>query len=164
MASTPDELRVQLTGPLLSRLRQAIALLMWERGAIKVSSESPFLLASGNHSPIYVDCRRVISDPSFLRFFSATAVLILERRGAQHDVIAGGETAGIPYGSALAISLGMPLVYVRKKPKSYGTASRVEGSFAAGSRVLLVEDLITDGGSKLGFLEAIEEAEGKVTD
>lgn len=157
-----DSLRVRLAGPLLSRLRQAAALLLWEHEAIKVSAEEPFELASGNYSPIYVDCRRVVSDPAFLRLFSATASLILERRGSEVDVVAGGETAGIPYGAVLAQAMAKPFVYVRKKPKSYGTGSRVEGRVAEGSSVLLVEDLITDGGSKIGFLDGIAEAGGTV--
>ncbi|MEM6793806.1 MAG: orotate phosphoribosyltransferase [Acidobacteriota bacterium] len=153
-----------LTGPILSRLRQAVALMLWEEQAVRVDSEEPFHLASGNYSPIYVDCRRVISRPSFLRLYTAVAGMLLERRGASFDAVAGGETAGIPYASVLAQALGKPLVYVRKKPKAYGTAARVEGALSGGSTVLLVEDLITDGGSKLGFLDAIAEAGSEVSD
>lgn len=155
------EVKDQLTGPILSRLRQAVALCLWEHGAVKVSAEEPFTLASGNRSPIYVDCRRVISDPSFLRLFTAVAAMILERHEVEVDVVAGGETAGIPYGAVLAQALGKPFVYVRKKPKGYGTGARVEGSISSGARVLLVEDLITDGGSKLGFLDALEKVSAR---
>ena len=160
----PTEIEGRLTGLILSRLRQALALTLWDHGAVKVSSEEPFTLASGNRSPIYVDCRRVISDPSFLRLFTAVASLILDRHDVDVDVVAGGETAGIPYGAVLAQALARPFVYVRKKPKGYGTASRVEGALAEGSRVVLVEDLITDGGSKLGFLDALAEVGAEVTD
>lgn len=152
--SHPDS----LTGPILSRLRQAAALLLWEQGAVKVNSRKPFTLASGNVSPIYVDCRTVIANPRFMALFSAIAAMLVERRSVDVDVVAGGETAGIPYAAYLAQSLGKPMIYIRKKPKGYGTASRIEGALTAGSRVLLVEDLITDGGSKLGFLDAISEA------
>ncbi|MEO1366050.1 MAG: orotate phosphoribosyltransferase [Acidobacteriota bacterium] len=152
-----------LTGAILSRLRQAASLLLWEQGAVHVNAEQPFRLASGNVSPIYVDCRRVISNRSLLRVFSAVSGMLLERHGAEFDVVAGGETAGIPYAAVLSEALAKPLVYVRKKAKAYGTTSRVEGALEPGSRVLLVEDLITDGGSKLTFLDAIDGAGASVS-
>ncbi|MCP4653811.1 MAG: orotate phosphoribosyltransferase [bacterium] len=148
----------------LDRLREAAALLLWEYEAVVVRPDHPFRLASGNHSPIYVNCRRAISEPTLMALFSTTARLLSERRGIRSDVIAGGETAGIPFAAFLASSLARPMVYVRKQPKGHGIASRVEGHLAQGASVLLVEDLITDGGSKLGFLDAIEEAGGRVRD
>ncbi len=153
-----------LTDPILARLREAIALYFWELEAIRVRLEEPFQLASGNHSPVYVNCRRVISEPGFMQLFNTTAMLICQRRGVSADVVAGGETAGIPFAAYLAQVLSRPMVYVRKKPKGYGIASCVEGLVQAGDRVLLVEDLITDGGSKLGFLDAIAASGGVVED
>ncbi|MEM9556387.1 MAG: orotate phosphoribosyltransferase [Acidobacteriota bacterium] len=153
-----------LAGPILSRLRQAAALMLWESRAIRVAADEPFELASGNRSPIYVDCRRMISEPGFMRLYVTVASLLLERRGVDYDVVAGGETAGIPYASYLAAALGKPCVYLRKKAKGYGTSSRIEGRIPAGARVLLVEDLITDGGSKLSFLDAIAAADAAVRD
>ena len=163
-AQSEEQLRDRLTGPILSRLRQAVALSLWEHRAVRVNAEEPFRLASGNLSPIYIDCRRVISTPSFMRLFTTTAAMILERKEARFDAVAGGETAGIPYGSYLAQELALPFVYIRKKAKAYGTGSRVEGRLDSGARVLLVEDLITDGGSKLGFLDAVTEVGASVTD
>lgn len=145
-----------LSSAILRRLREAASLALWRHGAVQVRDDPPFRLASGNASPIYVDCRRPISDPDFLRLFTATAGLLLE--GADFDVVAGGETAGIPYAAYLAQAVGKPMIYLRKKAKGYGTTSRVEGALEAGSRVLLVEDLITDGGSKIGFLGAVRDA------
>ncbi|MEM7357313.1 MAG: orotate phosphoribosyltransferase, partial [Acidobacteriota bacterium] len=150
--------------PILSRLREAIAFYLWRLEAVRVSPDEPFRLASGNRSPIYVNCRRVISEPGFMQLWSAAALLICEGRGLEIDAIAGGETAGIPFAAYLAPTLARPMVYVRKKAKGYGIASRVEGHLDEGSRVLLVEDLITDGGSKVGFLEAIRAAGGEVHD
>ncbi len=143
----------------LHRLRQALALMLWEMEAVRVRPEEPFRLASGNFSPIYVNGRRVISDPSFMQLFSATSRLLLERRGIASDAVAGGETAGIPFASVLSVALGCPMVYVRKQPKGYGMGSQVEGQLKPGQRVLLVEDLITDGGSKKGFIDALRAAE-----
>ncbi len=124
---------------------------------MRVDSDQPFTLASGNRSPIYVNCRRAVSDPAFLQLYLASARRLWQSRSFEIDAIAGGETAGIPYAAVLAQAVGKPLVYVRKKPKGYGIGTRVEGYLEPGSRVLLVEDLITDGGSKLGFLDALEE-------
>ena len=150
--------------PVLQRLREAMALYLWELEAVRVSPDEPFRLASGNRSPIYVNCRRVISEPGFMQLFNAAALLICERRQLAIDAVAGGETAGIPFAAYLAPTLGRPMLYVRKRAKGHGIASRVEGHCEQGARVLLVEDLITDGGSKLGFLEAIAAAGGEVRD
>jgi orotate phosphoribosyltransferase len=159
-----DSLRDGLRKATARRLREATALALWRHGAVRVAADGaePFRLASGNFSPIYVNCRQVISDPTFLRLFAATAGLLLE--DVAFDVVAGGETAGIPYGVSLAQFLGKPAIYLRKKAKGHGIAARVEGTLAAGARVLLVEDLITDGGSKLGFLDAVAEAGATVHD
>lgn len=160
-----DGLREQLKGPILSRLRQAAALCLWEKGAVKVDTRQPFRLASGNFSPIYVNCRAMIADPEFLRLFGAVAAMVLDRRGARFDAVAGGETAGIPFAYSLGRDLGKPSLYVRKKAKDYGIATRLEGELPfAGARVLLVEDLITDGGSKMTFVEALRAAGAVVED
>ena len=146
------------------RLAEALALLLWEQEAVRAAVAEPFRLASGNHSPIYVNCRRAVSDPIFMQLFGAAARLQLQRQDVRFDVVAGGETAGIPYAAFLASDLALPMIYIRKKPKGYGTGSQIEGYLPAGSRVLLVEDLITDGGSKFVFLDAIEAAGCQVTD
>lgn len=148
----------------LDHLRAAAALLFWRAEAIRVRPDAPFELASGKLSPIYVNCRRLISEPAFVGLFTTVARLQLERAGAQIDVFAGGETAGIPYAGFLAGALGKPMVYVRKKAKGYGMAARVEGHVEPGSRTLLVEDLITDGGSKVGFLDALAAAGAEVSE
>lgn len=145
-------------------LRKAVALMLWRLDAVRVQPEEPFRLASGSLSPIYVNCRRLISSPTFMELFCASARHLCECQKVVFDAVAGGETAGIPFASYLASSLGQPLVYVRKKAKGYGIANRVEGYLAGGEHVLLVEDLITDGGSKLGFLDAIAAAGAEVRD
>lgn len=155
----PDTSRdgVTTVDPVIERLGGAAAYLLWEIGAIRVSVDPPFTLASGASSPIYVNCRQAISSPGLVRVFVAAAALMLSRRGVAIDAVAGGETAGIPFAAFLARELGLPMVYVRKKPKGYGLNARIEGDLHHGDRVLLVEDLITDGGSKLGFVEALRE-------
>lgn len=157
-----------MSGSTSSRLTRQIAemtsLLLWENGAVKINAEDPFKLASGNHSPIYINCRQVFSDPLFMNLFASFSAVIIERNNIKVDIFAGGETAGIPYAAYLAHSQNRPMLYVRKKAKSYGIASKVEGGSPDGKRVMLIEDLITDGGSKIGFIEALRAGGGTVTD
>ena len=148
----------------LHELRRRAARAFWEAEAIRFAAEEPFELASGNRSPIYINCRLLISDPAFMRLFTRTAAEVLRAADVRLDAVAGGETAGIPYAAYLARDLDLPMLYVRKKAKGYGIASKVEGRITPGWRVLLVEDLVTDGGSKMGFVEALRAAETEVTD
>jgi orotate phosphoribosyltransferase len=127
--------------------------------AVHFNAATPFTLASGLPSPTYVDCRKLISYPrirSMLMDF--LAVTVMRDAGFEaFDNIAGGETAGIPFAALVAERLALPMTYVRKKPKGYGRNARIEGVMSEGQRVLLVEDLTTDGGSKLSFVDAIRE-------
>ncbi|MDO9637776.1 MAG: orotate phosphoribosyltransferase [Pseudotabrizicola sp.] len=127
--------------------------------AVHFNAETPFTLASGLPSPTYIDCRKLISYPrirSMLMDFMA--VTVMRDAGFEaFDNIAGGETAGIPFAALVAERLALPMTYVRKKPKGYGRNARIEGVMHEGQRVLLVEDLTTDGGSKLSFVDAIRE-------
>ena len=127
--------------------------------AVHFNATTPFILASGLPSPTYIDCRRVIGFPRLramlMDFMAAT---VLRDAGFEaFDIIAGGETAGIPFAALVAERLSLPMAYVRKKPKGYGRNARIEGPMGPGDRVLLVEDLTTDGGSKLSFVDAIRE-------
>jgi orotate phosphoribosyltransferase len=148
----------------LSRAREIAAYLLWDIGAIRVNLDEPFKLVSGNYSPIYINCRQAISFPAFMGFFTAFARAICEHRAIDIDVVAGGETAGIPFAAYVAQTLSRPMIYVRKAKKEHGLASLVEGQLKEGSRVLLVEDLITDAESKLHFVEAIRASAGVVND
>ena len=133
------------------------AQMLWEIGAVHFRPEEPYKLASGLASPSYVDCRKLISYPrirsAVMDFMTAT---VLRDAGFEaFDNITGGETAGIPFAAMIAERMGLPMTYVRKKPKGYGRNAQIEGVMNAGQRVLLVEDLATDGGSKIKFVEAI---------
>lgn len=152
------------TDQVMEHLRRAVAVMLWEMGAVRVQPDEPFMLASGNYSPIYINGRRVISEPAFMQLFCAASRLLMERRGVVFDAVAGGETAGIPFAAKLAVAIGCPMVYVRKKAKGYGLGSQVEGYLEKGQRILLVEDLITDGGSKKVFIDALEAADFAVDD
>ena len=134
--------------------------------AVHFNPKEPFTLASGLSSPTYIDCRKLISYPQIRStVMDFMACKILRNAGFDaFDNIAGGETAGIPFAALIAERLGLPMTYVRKKPKGYGKDAQIEGQLDKGQRVLLVEDLTTDGGSKLKFVEAIRKAEGICND
>lgn len=153
-----------VTGQLLDHIKKTTALLLWENSAVKIYPDQPFKLVSGNFSPIYVNCRQVISDPVFMGLFTAYARLMCRITGLIPDVIAGGETAGIPLGAYLAQSMSLPCAYVRKAKKNHGIANLVEGCDVKNKLVLLVEDLITDGGSKINFIDAIRATGGEIED
>lgn len=145
-------------------VQRAVAMQLWQLGAVKVNVKRPFRLVSGSYSPVYVNCRQLISSPIFLDTFILAARILYEQRQIVFDVVAGGETAGIPFASFVAQRFGQPLVYVRKAVKTHGIAARVEGVLSKGVRVLLIEDLITNAASKLGFIEAIRDSGGTVAD
>lgn len=130
-----------------------------EIGAVHFNAAEPYTYASGLKGPTYIDCRKLISYPrirsTLMDFLTVT---VLREAGFEaFDNIAGGETAGIPFAALVAERMALPMTYVRKKPKGYGHNARIEGEMPEGSRVLLVEDLTTDGGSKLSFVDAIRE-------
>ncbi len=135
------------------------ARMLLEIEAVHLNSKEPFTLASGLPSPTYIDCRKLISFPrirsTLMDFLTVT---IMRNAGFEaFDNIAGGETAGIPFAALVAERMALPMTYVRKKPKGYGRNARIEGAMTEGERVLLVEDLTTDGGSKLSFVDAIRD-------
>jgi orotate phosphoribosyltransferase len=136
-----------------------------ETGAIAFYKERPFVFVSGRISPVYIDCRRLLSFPA-----EREAIIVEMARKAESaigreaiDVVAGGETAGIPYAALVAQKLSKPMIYIRKQPKGYGGTKQIEGILEAQQRVLLVEDLITDGMSKLRFNIGIRAAGSRIT-
>ncbi|MFN3260145.1 MAG: orotate phosphoribosyltransferase [Pikeienuella sp.] len=133
------------------------ARMLLEVGAVQVRTDTPFRFTSGWASPVYIDCRKLISYPrmrmTLMEF--AASVILREIGFEQLDAVAGGETAGIPFAAWLADRLMLPLQYVRKKPRGLGRDAQIEGEYAPGARVLLVEDLTTDGRSKVRFCEAM---------
>jgi orotate phosphoribosyltransferase len=136
------------------------AKMLIEVEAILFNAETPFIFTSGWASPVYTDMRKIISYPRLRQRLIDFAVATIEREiGYERlDVIAGGETAGIPYAAWLADRLMLPMQYIRKKPKGFGRNARIEGDLHEGGRALLVEDLATDGRSKVSFCNALREA------
>ncbi|SDI09991.1 orotate phosphoribosyltransferase [Lutimaribacter saemankumensis] len=145
--------------PTREEIARLTARMLLEIGAVNFNTEEPYTLASGLPSPSYIDCRKLISYPrirSTLMDF-LTVTIMREAGFEAFDNIAGGETAGIPFAAMVAERMALPMTYVRKKPKGYGRNARIEGEMTEGQRVLLVEDLTTDGGSKLSFVDAIRD-------
>ncbi len=145
--------------PPADEIARLTARALLEIKAVHFNAAQPFILASGLLSPTYIDCRKLISYPrirsTLMDFLSVT---VMRNVGFEaFDNIAGGETAGIPFAALVAERMALPMTYVRKKPKGYGRNARIEGVMREGERVLLVEDLTTDGGSKLSFVDAIRE-------
>ncbi len=138
----------------------ATARILLERKAVNFSPDKPFTFTSGRESPVYVDCRKLISFPrARARIMDLAVELIAREAGLESfDAVAGGETAGIPFAAWIAERTELPMLYVRKLPKGFGRMAQIEGDMAEGSRVLLVEDLATDGGSKLAFIDALRKA------
>jgi len=133
-----------------------------DTGAVRFMDDKPFIFTSGWASPVYNDSRWLISFPevrSTLMDFSVAAIKRDIGRD-QIDAVAGGETAGIPFAAWVADRLALPMQYIRKKAKGFGRGSQIEGQLIPGQRVLLVEDLATDGRSKINFVKAIRDAGG----
>lgn len=142
------------------------ARLLLEIEAVHCRPDQPFIFTSGRASPVYIDCRKIISFPEARTKIMAHAHKVIEERikWTKVDVVAGGETAGIPFAAWLADKSKKSMVYVRKQPKGFGRMAQIEGDLKKNQRALLVEDLATDGGSKINFIEALRKAEAKVTD
>ena len=133
------------------------AQMLLEVQAVHFRADEPYRFTSGLASPVYIDCRKLISYPRLrntLMDFAAST--ILQEVGFESlDAIAGGETAGIPFAAWIADRLSLPMLYVRKQAKGFGRDAQIEGAFADNERVLLVEDLTTDGRTKIRFCETL---------
>ncbi len=153
------------TAPGDAEIARLTARMLLEIRAVHFRRDEPYIFTSGIASPVYIDCRKLISYPRIrgtLMDFACAKVL-REAGFEAFDAVAGGETAGIPFAAWIAERLGLPMLYVRKKPKGFGRDAQIEGALAASARVLLVEDLTTDGGSKLTFAKALRVAGAEVS-
>ncbi|HTZ36681.1 MAG TPA: orotate phosphoribosyltransferase [Stellaceae bacterium] len=158
-ASHPDRTAAELDAA------EATARILLETEAVLFRPDNPFTFTSGRLSPVYVDCRRLISFPRARRKLMDMGAELIERRiGCESlDAIAGGETAGIPFAAWIADRLSLPMIYVRKQAKGFGRNAQIEGELKDEARVLLVEDLASEGTSKLNFVRAIRQAGGEVS-
>ena len=127
-------------------------------GSVQFSFDNHFTLTSGLKSPVYVDCRRIISFVEERDFIMGEAINYFQKNNLQFDLIAGGETAGIPYAAIISEKTKKPMLYIRKKPKGFGKNQQIEGEFKEKENAILIEDLATDGGSKVIFVESMRKA------
>jgi orotate phosphoribosyltransferase len=141
------------------------ARILLEIRAVNFRADEAYTFTSGWKSPVYIDCRRIIYFPRARAKICELAVEKIGRRiGFETiEVVAGGETAGIPYAAWIADRMATPMAYVRKRPKGFGRNALIEGDVPEGKRTLLVEDLTTDGQSKIRFAQALREA-GAIVD
>ena len=126
--------------------------------SVQFSFNNHFTLTSGLKSPVYVDCRKIISFVEERTLIMDTAIKYINENKLEFDLVAGGETAGIPYAAFISEKIKKPMVYIRKQPKGFGKNQQIEGNFKNNQKAILVEDLATDGGSKIIFVKAMREA------
>lgn len=143
-----------------SETGRQVAQLLFQAGAVQVSRNQPFILAAGWASPVYVDVRLLLGEPGPRKAVTDLALAYVQANfpAGRFDAIAGAETAGIPFAAWLADRAGLKLRYVRKRPLGIGRNAQVEGGSVEGLRVLLMDDLTTDGGSKLNFARGLRAA------
>jgi len=144
------------------------AKILLDTKSVLFNAKEPFTLTSGRTSPVYIDCRRLISFPSERDELMSYAVEILTDAIGDDEIgyVAGGETAGIPYAAFIADLMHKPMLYVRKKPKGFGRMAQIEGVFHEKDKepkVVLIEDLQTDGGSKKIFIDVLRQAGATIT-
>ncbi|MFI3288416.1 MAG: orotate phosphoribosyltransferase [Rikenellaceae bacterium] len=139
-------------------MKKTIASSLLQINAIKLNPANPFTWASGWHSPIYCDNRTVLSFPRERKMVYAGFAKVIAERYPEVDVVAGVATGAIAWGAGAAEILGKPFIYVRSSAKAHGLTNQVEGYFEKGQRVVVVEDLISTGGSSLAAVEALRAA------
>ena len=138
-----------------SHISQKVAQSLLEIEAIKLSPEKPFVWSSGWHSPIYCDNRLSLSYPEIRTFVKESLAQKIKERYPNVEGIAGVATAGIPQGALVADHLGLPFIYVRSKPKGHGMENLIEGQAVQNQKVVVIEDLISTGGSSLKAIDAL---------
>ncbi len=137
---------------------KAVAEKLLQVGAVKLSPENPFTWASGWKSPIYCDNRKVLSFPYVRDFIKSELCNVIFEGFPEAELLAGVATAGIAWGAMAADQLKLPYVYVRPKPKEHGMGNQIEGFYAAGQKVLVIEDLISTGKSSLQVVDVLRAA------
>lgn len=142
---------------------KAVAEKLLQGNAVRLSPTEPFTWASGWKSPIYCDNRKVLSFPYIRDFIKSEMCNLIFSQYPDADLLAGVATAGIPWGAMAADQLKLPYIYVRPKPKEHGLGNQIEGSYTAGAKVVVIEDLISTGKSSLQVVEVLRAAGLEVT-
>lgn len=142
----------------MKQLNRILAEKLLRISAIKLQPENPFTWASGWNSPIYTDNRKTLSYPEIRSFIKVELCRLIMENFGDADAIAGVATGAIAQGALVADTLGLPYVYVRSTPKDHGLENLIEGNLQPGQKVVVIEDLISTGGSSLKAVEAIRAA------
>ncbi|MCM1517303.1 MAG: orotate phosphoribosyltransferase [Pseudoflavonifractor sp.] len=142
----------------MKQVERLLAEKLLKISAIKLQPENPFTWASGWNSPIYTDNRKTLSYPEIRSFIKIELCRLIMENFEQPDAIAGVATGAIAQGALVADALGLPYVYVRSTPKDHGLENLIEGNLKPGQKVVVIEDLISTGGSSLKAVEAIRAA------
>ncbi|WEV40904.1 orotate phosphoribosyltransferase [Lactobacillus sp. ESL0684] len=129
---------------------------------ITISPAKPFTYASGMLSPIYTDLRLTISYPDLRAWIASDLADLIKTNYPDVSIIGGVATAGIPHAALVAAKLGLPMIYVRPKPKDHGKGRQIEGRFSPTDQIVLIDDLITTGGSVLDAVKATQKEGGQV--
>lgn len=146
----------------MESLEKILAAKLLDIKAIKLQPTTPFTWASGWKSPFYCDNRKTLSYPSLRTFVKLELSRIVAEKYPEAEAIAGVATGAIAQGALVAEELGLPFVYVRSKPKDHGMTNLIEGDLAKGAKVVVIEDLISTGGSSLKAVEALRAAGSEV--
>lgn len=149
--------------PIDTTIARRVAALLLEAKAIKLSPQQPFQWSSGWLSPIYCDNRVALSYPAARTYIKEQLAELVKRQFPDAEAVAGVATAGIAQGALIADLLKLPFAYVRPEPKKHGMGNQIEGRLEKGQKVVLVEDLISTGGSSLKVAAALRQAEIEVT-
>lgn len=142
--------------------KRAVAESLLDIEAVKLQPNNPFTWASGLKSPIYTDNRMAIAFPSVRNLIAAGLADLIKTQYPEVEIIGGVATAGIPYAAWVAQIMDLPMIYVRSKPKDHGAGKQIEGVLAEGQKVVLIDDLISTGGSVLGTVAATRHEGGTV--
>jgi orotate phosphoribosyltransferase len=142
----------------------AVARALLDAGCVSIRPEAPVTFTSGLRSPVYVDNRQLISHPGPWRVAIESLAAAIRMQAPPVEVVAGIEASGIPHSSAVGYTAGLPTVFVRKEVREHGLGRRIEGGEVEGRRVVLVEDMVTTGGSSLAAVQALRDAGADASD
>ncbi|MGP1621404.1 MAG: orotate phosphoribosyltransferase [Candidatus Cryptobacteroides sp.] len=146
----------------MEKTDRKLASALMDIGAVLLRPENPFVWASGWHSPVYCDNRRILSDPALRKLVASRLAEVAKTEFPDAQIVAGVATGAIAHGVLVADLLEKPFVYVRSKPKDHGTGSQIEGVLPKNSKVVVIEDLISTGMSSLAAVQALQDAGAEV--
>ena len=146
----------------MKQLDRILAEKLLKISAIKLQPDNPFTWASGWNSPIYTDNRKTLSYPEVRNFIKVELTRLIMENFVDVEVVAGVATGAIAQGALVAETMGLPYIYVRSSPKDHGLENLIEGNLKPGQKVVVIEDLVSTGGSSLKAVEAIRNAGAEV--